>query len=67
MINKRIHAIQAQQGEQVREIKLAQGKSLEVRQRLFHHSKKATKLMLSESELNSLTASTQDKNKCVIL
>jgi len=70
MINRRIHAIQSEQGQYQREIKLAQGQLKEVKEqphRLFHHSKKATKLMLTESELNILSNSIQDKNKCVIL
>ncbi len=67
MINKRLNAIKIEEIEQ-NVLQVAQGKIAEVPQRLFHHSKKATKLLLSESDLNELKIEVhQDSKRCVIL
>jgi len=61
MINKRVRQIH------VEEKKTQEQREAESTHKFFHHSKKATKLMLSESELTELALAVQDKNKCVIL
>lgn len=66
MINKRINAIKAEANEIKKREIIIEGAGLETSQRLFHHSKKATKLLLSESDLKELK-NQQDYKRCVIL